>query len=97
MEARDNNVRESTQADSTGLVAIIVVLVLLVLGSVAVYLLMRWHVAKRRAETNAASAEPGNREFRVPSDVLMPPGEKLHALGVGEERGMRADAGGFGE
>ncbi len=51
-----------SHADSAGLVAIIAVLVLLILGSAAAYLLMRWHFAKRRGRWPQQVRWEGNGE-----------------------------------
>ena len=80
MEERSKEIQESTQADSTGLVATIIVLVLLLLGSTAAYLLMRWHFAKRRGRTSAAGAERGDDQGSEPqNNIFVASGEKVYA------------------
>ncbi|KAI1368570.1 hypothetical protein F5Y08DRAFT_335462 [Xylaria arbuscula] len=80
MEQRGNEHQASKQADSTGLVAMIVVLVLLVLGGTAAYLLMRWHFANRRARIGAAGAELGGGQgLGAQNNTFTTPGEKLYS------------------
>ncbi|KAI0456604.1 hypothetical protein F5B21DRAFT_467217 [Xylaria acuta] len=67
------NPKSKSKTDSTGLVATTVVVVLLLFGSVAAYLLMRWHFAKRRekvisiaAAADGVGREEGERRLRDP-------------------------------
>ncbi|KAI1428282.1 hypothetical protein F5Y12DRAFT_50783 [Xylaria sp. FL1777] len=87
--------------DATGLVAIIVVFVLLLLGSAAAYLLMRLHFAKARGKVIAADAVGKERDGEQglgKSEISTMVGEKVRALEISgrevgdEERRICADA-----
>ncbi|KAI0818128.1 hypothetical protein GGR55DRAFT_623710 [Xylaria sp. FL0064] len=82
----------NSRADDRGLVAIIVVLILVVLGSAAAYLLMRWHFAKARGKRIAAGEQVSKK-----SEMLTTTGEKVYLSGISDhgnrerERGTHAD------
>ncbi|KAI1356774.1 hypothetical protein F5Y01DRAFT_309317 [Xylaria sp. FL0043] len=99
-ETNDNNIPRSTpdsHADDTGRVAIIVVLILVVLGSAAAYLLMRWHFAKERGKRNAAG-----EQVLTKSETLTTTGEKVYPSEIPNRndrergRGTHMDVDGLG-